>query len=131
MGRPGSENVRRATGWLAGEPGRPCAKKAHGRAQAHRAAVLHKRWGKAPRSRRELHPEKTKVVYCKDGNRTGEYPVTTFDFLGYTFRARRSTTWQGRYFVNFSPAVSGKAAKAIRREVRGMEAAASQRPVPG
>ena len=67
----------------------------------------------------ELHPEKTKVVYCKDGKRTGEYPVTSFDFLGYTFRARKSTTWQGRYFVNFSPAVSGKAAKAIRREVRG------------
>ena len=66
----------------------------------------------------ELHPEKTKVVYCKDGNRTGEHPVTAFDFLGYTFRARRSTTWKGKYFVNFSPAVSGKAAKAIRREVR-------------
>ncbi len=67
----------------------------------------------------ELHPEKTKVVYCKDGDRTGEYPVTSFDFLGYTFRARRSKNWKGKYFVNFSPAVSGKAAKAIRREVRG------------
>ena len=67
----------------------------------------------------ELHPEKTRVVYCKDGDRTGEHPVTSFDFLGYTFRARRSKNWKGKYFVNFSPAVSGKAAKAIRREVRG------------
>lgn len=66
----------------------------------------------------ELHPEKTKVVYCKDGDRTGEHPVTSFDFLGYTFRARRSKNWKGKYFVNFSPAVSGKATKAIRREVR-------------
>ncbi len=67
----------------------------------------------------ELHPEKTKVVYCKDGDRTGEYPVASFDFLGYTFRARRSKNWKGKYFVNFSPALSGNAAKAIRREVRG------------
>lgn len=66
----------------------------------------------------ELHPEKTKVVYCKDDDRTGEHPVTSFDFLGYTFRARRSKNWKGKYFVNFSPAVSGKATKAIRREVR-------------
>ena len=67
----------------------------------------------------ELHPEKTKVVYCKDGNRNGTHPVTTFDFLGHTFRPRRSKNWKGEHFVSFSPAVSGKAAKAIRREVRG------------
>lgn len=66
----------------------------------------------------ELHPEKTKAVYCKDGGRTGDHPVTSFGFLGYTFRARRSKNWKGKYFVNFSPAVSGKATKAVRREVR-------------
>ncbi len=66
----------------------------------------------------ELHPEKTKVVYCEDGDRTGTHPVTTFEFLGYAFRPRRSKNWKGEYFVNFSPAVSGKSAKAIRREVR-------------
>ncbi len=66
----------------------------------------------------ELHPEKTKVVYCKDGDRTGTHPVTTFEFLGYAFQPRRSKNWKGEYFVNFSPAVSGKSAKAIRREVR-------------
>src|SRR5260370_37507648 len=30
-----------------------------------------------------LHPVKTKVVYCKDVNRRGEFPVISFDFLGF------------------------------------------------
>jgi hypothetical protein len=38
----------------------------------------------------EMHPEKTWIVYCKDDDRKGDYPVTAFDFLGYTFRPRRS-----------------------------------------
>ena len=38
--------------------------------------------------RLRLHPEKTKIVYCKDANRPGEYPERSFDFLGYTFRPR-------------------------------------------
>ncbi len=66
----------------------------------------------------ELHPEKTKIVYCKDDDRRGEYPQTAFDFLGYTFRPRRSKNRWGKYFVNFSPAISNGAAKAIRREIR-------------
>jgi group II intron reverse transcriptase/maturase len=66
----------------------------------------------------ELHPEKTKIVYCKDDDRRGEYPCTSFDFLGYTFRPRRSKNRWGKYFINFSPAISNGAAKAIRREIR-------------
>ena len=38
----------------------------------------------------ELHPDKTKIVYCKDDDRRGSYPNEKFDFLGYTFRPRRS-----------------------------------------
>lgn len=66
----------------------------------------------------ELHPEKTRIVYCKDDDRKEAYPVTSFDFLGYTFRPRRSKNRWGKYFINFSPAVSNKAGKAIRQEVR-------------
>ncbi len=66
----------------------------------------------------ELHPEKTKIVYCKDDDRRGDYPVTSFDFLGFAFRPRRSKNRWGKYFINFSPAVSNKAAKAIRQKVR-------------
>ena len=65
-----------------------------------------------------LHPEKTKIVYCKDDDRKGSYPEEKFDFLGYTFRARRSKNRKGKFFVNFSPAVSNKAAKEIRHVMR-------------
>lgn len=66
----------------------------------------------------ELHPEKTKIVYCQDDNRKRTYPCTDFDFPGYTFRVRRSKNRYGRYFANFSPAISAKAGKAIRQEIR-------------
>jgi len=66
----------------------------------------------------ELHPLKTRVVYCKDADRRGNYAETSFDFLGYTFRPRLSKNRWGKTFVNFSPAMSAKAGKAIRQEVR-------------
>ena len=65
----------------------------------------------------ELHPDKTKVVYCKDANRRGNSEHTSFDFLGYTFRARRSLGRRG-LFVSFSPAMSNKAKKAIGMKIR-------------
>jgi RNA-directed DNA polymerase len=67
----------------------------------------------------ELHPQKTKIVYCKDANRRGGYPRRRFDFLGYTFRPRRSKNREGKLFVSFAPAVSDKAAKAMRQRMRG------------
>ena len=66
----------------------------------------------------ELHPEKTKIVYCKDEDRRRTYPNEKFDFLGYTFRPRRSKNRKGKFFINFSPAVSDKAVRAIRAEIR-------------
>ena len=66
----------------------------------------------------EMHPEKTKIVYCKDEDRKGEYPNEKFDFLGYTFRARRSKNRWGKHFINFSPAVSDKASKGMRDIMR-------------
>ncbi len=66
----------------------------------------------------ELHPEKTKIVYCKDDDRKQTYPRTCFDFLGYQYRARRSKNRYGKYFINFTPAISNKAGKAIRQEIR-------------
>jgi RNA-directed DNA polymerase len=68
--------------------------------------------------RLRLHPEKTKIVYCKDANRTGEYPEQSFDFLGYTFRPRVAIGRHRKRFVSFIPAVSDKAAKRMRLEVR-------------
>src|ERR1700680_4110525 len=65
-----------------------------------------------------LHSEKTKIVYCKDDFRKKTYPNEKFDFLGYTFQPRRSKNRKGQFFINFSPAVSNKAAKAIRDTFR-------------
>jgi group II intron reverse transcriptase/maturase len=66
----------------------------------------------------ELHPEKTKIVYCKDANRKGNYPIQNFDFLGFCFRPRLSRNRRGQYFVNFSPAIAPKSKKAIFEEIR-------------
>jgi RNA-directed DNA polymerase len=66
----------------------------------------------------ELHPEKTKIVYCKDELRKGRYTSEKFDFLGYEFRPRTSKSRTGKLFPNFSPAISSKAAKAIRDTIR-------------
>jgi RNA-directed DNA polymerase len=71
--------------------------------------------------RLELHPTKTRIVYCKDANRRGNYPEQRFDFLGFTFRPRTSRTRTGKLFVGFSPAVSDKAAKAMRLRMRRWE----------
>jgi RNA-directed DNA polymerase len=65
----------------------------------------------------ELHPEKTKVVFCKDANRSGEAKHVSFDFLGYTFRARLAKGSRG-YFASFSPAISAKATKAVGQKIR-------------
>src|SRR5258708_15733175 len=65
-----------------------------------------------------LHPQKTKIVYCKDANRRGDFPNQSFDFLGFSFRARK-TMWQGHIHAHgFMPAASPKALKAISRTIR-------------
>jgi group II intron reverse transcriptase/maturase len=65
-----------------------------------------------------LHPEKTKIVYCKDVHRQGDYARISFDFLGFTFRARK-TVWPGNLHVHgFMPAVSRGALKTISRTIR-------------
>jgi RNA-directed DNA polymerase len=66
----------------------------------------------------ELHPDKTRIVYCKDADRRGSSEHEQFDFLGYTFRPRLSKSRSGHHFVNFSPAISGGAKKAVGKEIR-------------
>jgi len=67
----------------------------------------------------ELHPEKTKIVYCKDRKRRLDHEQTSFTFLGYTFRARKAPTGDGTsMFTAFLPAVSRDALKKMSAEVR-------------
>jgi len=65
----------------------------------------------------ELHPEKTKIVYCKDDDRKGDHSNTKFDFLGYTFKMRDAKSRKGKLFMGFLPAVGDKAAKKIREKL--------------
>lgn len=66
-----------------------------------------------------LNRDKTKIVYCKGGYRKGRYENTSFDYLGYTFRPRKSmNTKTGTLFTNFTPAISKKARLKIHDVVR-------------
>ncbi|MGA8613491.1 MAG: group II intron maturase-specific domain-containing protein [Xanthobacteraceae bacterium] len=69
-----------------------------------------------------LHPQKTKIVYCKDVNRRGDFPDIHFDFLGFQFRARKIMwmTAEGRIFAHsFQPAASPQALTRIGCDIRG------------
>jgi group II intron reverse transcriptase/maturase len=65
-----------------------------------------------------LHPDKTRIVYCKDGRRRGSHEHTSFTFLGYTFRARGVRTKTGRMMTGFNPAISKDALNKISAQVR-------------
>ena len=72
--------------------------------------------------RLELHPTKTKVVYCKDGKRRGTYSNVKFDFLGYGFRPRLVKRLRDNtLFCGFNPAVSPSAMKAMRETIRKLD----------
>lgn len=73
----------------------------------------------------EMHATKTKLVFCKDSNRRfyKNYPIISFDFLGFTFKPRQAQN--GRKdgsFTNFLPAVSTKAMKAMNEKMRKWDA---------
>lgn len=66
----------------------------------------------------EIHPEKSRIVYCKDANRSEEHEAISFDFLGFTFRPRRCVSENYGIHPNFLPAISRLSLKAINREIR-------------
>ena len=66
----------------------------------------------------ELHPTKTRIVYCKDSNRRGQYPVIKFTFLGFTFQPRSAVNRAGEHFTSFLPGASREAQKRMRQRIR-------------
>jgi hypothetical protein len=69
----------------------------------------------------QMHPTKTKIVYCKDYRRRRTYPNVKFDFLGYQFRPRRVATSQRTEFsCGYTPAVSPTALKSMRATIRSL-----------
>ncbi len=67
-----------------------------------------------------LHPDKTRIVYCKDDSRRAprDGPVS-FTFLGYTCRARNLKNRHGQVFTGFTPAASDKATARMSQEITG------------
>ena len=64
--------------------------------------------------RLELHPAKTKIVYCKDYRRKGSYPIVKFDFLGYSFQPRTTKSKKtGKLFLGYDCAISISSRKRI------------------
>ena len=86
-------------------------------AQAH--YILDKIRKRMKESKLELHPEKTKIVYCQDKDRTKSYECTEFDFLSYTFRKVLIKDRLGRLRFNFLASVSKKATKALNAKYTG------------
>jgi RNA-directed DNA polymerase len=92
---------------------------AHCKTEDQARQLLHELTGRFDECGLELHPDKTKIVYCKDGSRKGKYPITSFDFLGYTFRPRTvKNSKRNSIFVSFTPAVSKEAQKSMRATTR-------------
>jgi len=90
----------------------------HSRSERHAKSVLEAIRGRFAQCGLELHPTKTRIVYCKDDDRPREYECVAFDFLGYTFQPRRAKNRWGKFFVSFLPAMSAKAAKRVRHTIR-------------
>jgi group II intron reverse transcriptase/maturase len=70
----------------------------------------------------ELHPEKTKLVYCKNYQRKEEHEHNSFTFLSYSFQPRDRANKFGRHtkFMVFSPAICCKAKAFIREKIRAV-----------
>jgi RNA-directed DNA polymerase len=90
----------------------------HCRSKEEARSVLEAIRGRFAECGLELHPEKTRIVYCKEDDRPGSHEHIKFDFLGYTFQPRRAKNRWGKYFIGFLPAISNTAAKAIRQTIR-------------
>ena len=86
----------------------------HCKSKAHAEWVLVKIRERMADCGLELHPEKTKLVYCRDYRRQGNYPVVKFDFLGYSFQPRTTKSKRtGKLFLGYDCAISISSKKRI------------------
>jgi group II intron reverse transcriptase/maturase len=111
--------------WMAREyPGLPWCRYAddglvHCRTKAEAVAVKAKLAARFAECHLEMHPDKTRIIYCKDGNRRRKYADTKFDFLGYCFGPTDVKNGERKeVFTSFSPRVSASSLKAMRQEIK-------------
>ena len=91
----------------------------HCRTEQEAQAIMAELQARLAECHLEMHPTKTKIVYCKDGSRNGKYPNRSFDFLGYCFRPRLvKNSRRNTLFWSFTPAVSRAALAEMRQEIR-------------
>lgn len=66
-----------------------------------------------------IHPKKTKVIYCKDKLRNGNFSKVSFTFLGYEFKARPTRNLKtGLVFMGFNPAIPRTTLKQMRKIIK-------------
>ena len=68
----------------------------------------------------ELHPEKTKLVYCQNYKRKEEHEHNSFTFLSYSFqpRVKANRSVKGSKFMVFDAAICCKAKAYIKQRIR-------------
>lgn len=91
----------------------------HCRTQAKAESLIRAIGDRLRACRLMMHPDKSKVVYCKDSNRLLTYPATNFTFLGFMLRPRVAFGKAGQKFTSFLPAASPDAIKRMRQAIRG------------
>jgi group II intron reverse transcriptase/maturase len=94
----------------------------HVKSQSQAKYVLQELQNRMRTCNLELHPEKTKLVYCRDYRRQGKYPTVKFDFLGYSFQPRGTMSKQnGRLFLGYDCAISTKSKQRIANKMKELE----------
>ncbi len=91
---------------------------AHCETESHAKAVLKAITQRLAEHHLEVNLEKTRIVFCKTEKRSGSYANEQFDFLGYTFRPRRTRNSEGEMFLTFSPAIADDARHGIKETIR-------------
>ena len=93
----------------------------HCRSEREAKALTAELQARLTECRLEMHPTKTRIVYCKDDNRRGQHPNVKFDFLGYCFRPRQVRRMRDNVlFGGFNPAVSSAALNHMRATIRDL-----------
>ncbi|MEG1254882.1 group II intron maturase-specific domain-containing protein [Clostridium sp.] len=69
----------------------------------------------------EIHPDKTRIIYCRSDKFNSRHEHESFDFLGYTFRRRYVKSKYGNFFNAFTPSVSKQASQKFREKIRNIK----------
>ena len=101
----------------------------HCRSKKEAERVLQKLRARLQECKLEIHPEKTRIVYCRNDKYQGRHEHESCNFLGYTFRRRWVKSKQGNFFNGFTPAVRKSAGQQLRDKIRDIRMANKMIPL--